>query len=270
MCNPADTLFERYGAALIQNGEDAKGHPVHIRKRRCGRCGGAGRSNAWAHTGYTCYDCGGAGTRGDETLRLYTQDELDRLNAIQAKARATKAAKVAKAFAAKQAADAVLAEQRAEALAADPFITELRAFAGRSEFLGDLAVKAAIRDLSEKQVEAAKSTIAKIKERDVQNETSDWLGAEGERVEIDGIVRTSKVVSYGTPYAGFGMDRDKLLIKLWTAKGWVVIFTPKNYQVGERLIGKATVKKLGEFRGVKETTVQRFTGERVLPAVVEA
>ena len=29
---------------------------------RCDRCGGAGHSEMWKHTGHTCYKCGGAGT----------------------------------------------------------------------------------------------------------------------------------------------------------------------------------------------------------------
>jgi hypothetical protein len=48
----------------------------------CSRCGGAGGSEAWRHTGWTCYQCGGRGkwpgTRRDyrpEDVHLRDQDE---------------------------------------------------------------------------------------------------------------------------------------------------------------------------------------------------
>lgn len=87
------TLFSRQGHVLPRNSKDLKGKPLHVRDRVCWRCGGLGGSDKWKHTGWTCYRCGGSGTDPvRETVKLYTQDELDKLNARKAKADAKKAA----------------------------------------------------------------------------------------------------------------------------------------------------------------------------------
>lgn len=89
------TLFSRQGHALPRTNQ-IKGKPVHVRDRVCWRCGGLGGSDKWKHTGWTCYRCGGNGIDPvRETVKLYTQDELEKLNARKAKADAKKAAEKA-------------------------------------------------------------------------------------------------------------------------------------------------------------------------------
>ena len=34
----------------------------------CTRCGGAGGSSKWHHTGWTCFNCGGSGRGGDKRI----------------------------------------------------------------------------------------------------------------------------------------------------------------------------------------------------------
>lgn len=53
--------------------------------KTCFRCGGAGSSEAWAHTGRTCYQCGGSGNLGWKTVKLYSAEKLAKLNATAEK-----------------------------------------------------------------------------------------------------------------------------------------------------------------------------------------
>ncbi len=92
------TLFSRSGEALAPNFRDERNKPIHIRDRVCWRCGGAGGSEKWRHTGWTCYRCGGSGkdpTR--DRIKLYDADQLAKLNDRKAKADAKKAAARAEA-----------------------------------------------------------------------------------------------------------------------------------------------------------------------------
>lgn len=92
------TLFSRSGEALAPNFRDERNKPIHIRDRVCWRCGGAGGSEKWRHTGWTCYRCGGSGkdpTR--DRIKLYDADQLAKLDAAKAKRDAKKAAARAEA-----------------------------------------------------------------------------------------------------------------------------------------------------------------------------
>lgn len=54
----------------------------------CPRCGGAGKSSAWANTGYTCFECGGAGIV-DTIEKEYSKEYIEKLEARRAKRNAT-------------------------------------------------------------------------------------------------------------------------------------------------------------------------------------
>lgn len=47
----------------------------------CPRCGGLGGSDKWAYTGWTCYDCGGSGrARNPEIIKVYTPEYRAKLD----------------------------------------------------------------------------------------------------------------------------------------------------------------------------------------------
>ena len=109
----------------------------------CGRCGGAGGSDKWLHTGWTCHQCNGAGITGTRKVKLYSQSALDKLNVIAEKRRATLDAK-----------RELLRQQKAQeqALAASKTqvdnqkrypaaIAALLAFEGENTFLSDMKQK---------------------------------------------------------------------------------------------------------------------------------
>src|SRR5262245_18908652 len=108
-------LFTRHGTAHTgRHATTEKGRPYFTQTKCCSRCGGAGGADKWAHTGWTCFQCGGSGKGGIETVKLYTADQLAKLNATAAKKQAKKQA----AFEAKAAAEKAEADARAEAFLA--------------------------------------------------------------------------------------------------------------------------------------------------------
>lgn len=55
--------------------------------KSCSRCGGAGASDKWLHTGRTCYDCQGTGLGRNVEVKLYAPMKLAHLNALRDKRR---------------------------------------------------------------------------------------------------------------------------------------------------------------------------------------
>lgn len=92
-------LYTRGGTQQTPNAK-IKTRPAFAYQDRCGRCGGAGGSDKWAHTGFTCFDCGGSGKGKVRVVPLYTAEQLTKLNAAadrrQAKKRAEAEAAAAK------------------------------------------------------------------------------------------------------------------------------------------------------------------------------
>lgn len=86
-------LYRRSGQPQEPNATSATGRPLFRYQSKCSRCGGAGGSEAWRHTGWTCYQCGGSGRGGIVEESLYTAEKLEKLNAAKAKRDAAKAAK---------------------------------------------------------------------------------------------------------------------------------------------------------------------------------
>lgn len=91
-------LYDRSGKPFTPNAKNEKGQPIHVCHRRCVRCGGAGGSKAWDHTGWTCYRCSGDGRDPvNERIKLYTAEQNAKLDEIARKKAAKKAAARAEA-----------------------------------------------------------------------------------------------------------------------------------------------------------------------------
>ncbi len=298
---PGTGWFTREGLEHAVAGHDEDGHPYAVLARRCGRCGGAGGSDKWgpagSNTGWTCFECTGSGhsSHGPERLRLYLAAELERLNAARDKRRATKAEAHRVAQDQRLAAQALAAQARADRLRTDPFYTDFRELMGTyasehdedpsadwdgegrrprgkppaPEFLEQLFAKIVHTDLSERERAAVEKFVTTLREDRRKRAKSDYIGREGDRVAIDGKVVACKTISYGQKYAGFGKDKDRQLVKIETTDEQTVTwFTDKWFERGDRVVGKATVKKLGEFQGRRETTITNFKiSERVSAAV---
>ena len=82
------TLYTRTGSLKAPNAQDAKGRPTWHHIDNCTRCGGLGGGEQWRYTGWTCFQCGGTGKGSPRVDRLYTTEELAKLNDIRDRRRA--------------------------------------------------------------------------------------------------------------------------------------------------------------------------------------
>lgn len=278
-----DQLLTREGqpftGTVRVNDKAQRGHSV---LRSCGRCGGAGGSDKWAHTGWTCFDCGGKGNIGrHDFVRLYTAAELDRLNAAKAKRDATRARKAAEAAAIEMTRRAA---ERSQVLADHADILRLmdRAAFEQGEgdeercvspFLSELIdqLRERARPLSPAQIEAAERAANKILAERVRAAAADFIGEVGERRDF--ALTLHKAVSL--PDYGFG---PSTLFIARTDDGSTVIYKGSNnpcefptevrgegrdryraYVVGGRVMVKATVKehRRNQKTGERETVIAR-------------
>lgn len=116
-------LYTRDGEAKAPNATSEKGKPLHVCDRKCWRCGGLGGAEKWRPTGWTCFRCDGTGKDPiRDRLRLYTADELGRMNVLREKREQKKAA--ARAEAARLEATRIAAER-------EEIISEWGGFAAR-------------------------------------------------------------------------------------------------------------------------------------------
>ena len=81
---------------------------------------------------------------------------------------------------------------------------------------------------------------------------SEYVGEIGQRVELPVTVDLVKVIEgyYGTSLLVKMTSRQNVVTTFYSGHEW-------DPEVGDRLVLRGTVKKLGEFRGVKETTLNR-------------
>jgi hypothetical protein len=251
------TLFNRHGQEHHgPHALDAKGAAYIVRARLCRRCGGAGGSEAWRHTGYTCYDCGGRGSCGTETVKLYSAEQLAKLNARKAKADAKRAA------AAKAKADKAAAEAAANAEAFRAAHAELIAKSAphmANEFIGDVMGRAlAKNDISEKQEAAVLAAVERIEARAVVAAASNHVGTVGKRFDV--AVTVDRVASFARPaFRGYGAMETVWIVTMRDADGNAIVtkssvFSPEK---GERFTLRATVKEHSEYNGEKQTIVNR-------------
>jgi hypothetical protein len=241
----------------------ATGAPYIVRQRPCSRCGGAGGSDKWAHTGWTCFDCGGNGRGGTEAVKLYSAEQLEKLNARKAKADAKKAA----ALAAKQAAvEAEIAARRA-AFEAEygALIKRAQAFAERSEFIADVIGKATDKAaLTEAQAAALEAAIARIEATEAKKAASGYVGKVGERITLTVTAERMAAIGtqFGTMYIASMRDATGNAI---VAKGSYIPTTANWNRETDRweidketaFTIKATIKAHDTFRDEKQTIVQR-------------
>lgn len=252
-------FFDRNGTELRPNHE-VDGKPVFVRARRCGRCGGAGRSEKWRHTGLVCYDCNGVGTRGSETVKLYTADQLAKLDATKAKRDAKRMAAAVEAETV-AAAEAAVRREAFEGQHAD-MLSWLRANAQGNEFLSDVLAaadrRAALSDAQIAAVAAFRAARLRIEEN---RAASEHVGSVGDRIELVATVET-KAGFYRPAFGSYGADEFVVVTTLRdAARNAYVVKSPKfNPAKGSEVRIKGTVKAHSEFRGQKQTELQRVAG----------
>jgi hypothetical protein len=251
-------LFTRHSRTLqTPNSVDDKGRPVWIHEGNCNRCGGAGRSDKWAHTGFTCYDCNGGGKGKLITDRLYTAEEIKKLDAAAAKRAATR---VEKAVAKKAAADAEAAQRR-EVFEHDnaEILSWLRSKGDAFEFLASMAKQANDRAyLSPAQLAALQKIKAKEELQAKNRAASRYVGEVGERIEAN--VTVERVSSFTrTPFCGFGHEEVYVVTMRDEAGNCLVSMSPSFFaKQGDAFAIRATVKDHSTYRDEAQTKLQRI------------
>lgn len=231
----------------------------------CGRCGGAGGSESWRHTGWTCYGCGGARIVGTEVVKLYSREKLAKLDATKAKRDAKRAAKRESAAAAKLAEDHAafalwletdLGQKVAEAVEG---LKAIKADIGDGlngeSFLqtADSILRdrfAENRPLTEAQAGLVVKAVESFQRNQAEKAESRYLGEIGEAVTIEG---RSRLV-WDDPFGAYGWRG------LWvvnTAHGEAKYSGSSRLPRDGRVRFVATVDKLDTNRGAKQTIVKR-------------
>lgn len=249
---------------------DDKRHPRHTVVRPCGRCGGAGGSEKWRHSGFTCFDCGGDGKGRTVEERLYTAEELAKLNARVAKFHATRQAKVD----AKIAAAKVEAEARSEAFRVEfadilPWLEVVGMepdrygegrMVPRDGFLGDMLQQAQnAAFFTEKQAEALRAAKVKSEAREAAKATSQHVGQPKQRLTFT--VTVEHVTYFDRPKFNASWLKETVYVVIMRDEtGNVLVSKGTSFfaEKGDKLTFKATVKEHGERNGEKQTIVQRI------------
>jgi hypothetical protein len=254
------TLFTRAGTAHEPTGHDDKGRPVYCQIDPCYRCGGAGGSEAWRHTGWTCYQCGGTGRGAPRDLRLYTAEDNARLDAIAEKKRAKKET----AYIAKREADlrvqlAAFADWRKPN---EPAIAALRASLplptlrnGARRFVEEMVEKVDRQyPLSDRMIDVALGiAVCALAEADAP--ASRHIGTVGERQEITFDV--DHVICFESDH--YGWPASYLTIGHTPDGNRVVYKGSRSFGRNETVVAKWTIKEHGERDGEAQTILSRPT-----------
>lgn len=259
-----EQLYYRDGREFTgRAGLDDNGKPFIEVQGRCNRCGGAGGADKWKPTGWTCFDCQGSGKGRLIVSKLYTAAQLAKLDASQAKRQAAADAKRNAAAAVAQAA----ADVRREA-----FEVEHAALFARVAGLDDAVVKDIVsrtRDrafISPNQIALLVSLAERHEAHAKAVVASGYVGQVGERIEV--AVTVKSIRSYDRPARPYGEETvwvitlvdaagNQLLAKSPTAKHALSVDGEDRVAEGDALVVRGTVKEHSEYRGVKQTVLQR-------------
>jgi hypothetical protein len=247
-------LFTRTGTEFTGTVEhDDNGRPVRLVAVACDRCVVINGQRLWimgiengapySKTGFDCWTCGNSGVRGERKERLFTAEQLVRLN----KAAATREAKAA-AAANKAREERLAAETAFRAEHAD-FISKLECLGGtefwddfRSSFLSRMAAP------TERQIAVVEGEIAKR----AANAASGHFGAIGDRVTLT--ITVERIIVLQHPVFG-----TNFITIARCDNGNIISYKGKTDigREGETLTITATVKGHEVYNGTRQTLIQR-------------
>ena len=250
----------------------------------CPRCGGAGGSDKWAYTGWTCYDCGGSGrARKPEVIKVYTPEYRAKLDE-RARKRAEK--KQAERVAEFNANRLGIAQKYGFNPEGKIYVVIGNTYEIREE-LKDAGAKyrgginwyfleeqdkyptveltyeeclniypeygtMSWKDLSEVQA-VLNSKIP------TEEDPSQYVGQVGERLDV--VVTFKKRSTYEIPsYAGWGTDMVGINVFRDDAGNcfiWKSTSAFFNIPEGEKVRLRGTVKEHTDYKGTKQTVLQR-------------
>lgn len=258
-----EKLFTRSGREETPTGHDEKGRPFVMSPRSCGRCGGAGRSDRWKFTGLVCFDCNGSGKHKNGPIRerLYTAEEIEKLDARAERARAKRQA----------AHEAEQARQRAEAAARrDAFRAEHGELLARADaylaetgeeggFVADVYRRAVDRcELSEEQVSALVRVLDRWDAEKARKAATKHIGTVGERLR-QLPVTVSRVSSFERPRFGAEWQTETVWITTMRDAAGNNLVAKGRYiaREGAAILVTGTVKAHDVYRDEAQTVLQR-------------
>lgn len=252
-----EALFTRTGKEVTGDIE-GDSRPYIMVPKPCDRCHVVNGERIWlmgyengrpfSRTGFECWTCGNSGVRGFRKERLFTAQQLARLNKSAQTRAANRAAKLLaeqqKAAAERQAAEAKYRADNAEFLAEIATLCTGNGSDFWDRMAGDLL--AALRNPSERQIELVKGEIAKR----VANASSEFVGAVGDKVTLN--LTIERVISMDTPYGISYMTIAR-------TEGNVIVYrgSARLGRQGEQVTIKATIKEHTFWQGVKQTIILR-------------
>lgn len=240
---------DKYTGSLLQS-IDEHGRGKAAFQRTCYRCGGAGGSSKWDHTGHTCYACGGTGFGRSYTETIYTEEAFKKLTErranLQEKRVAARNAINAAHKAAFDAAAKIFYDNHRE------LIADIEANRDH-KFLGDLYMSLVMHgSLTEVQVSAAQRAIDQIKaDADAQ-----FVGNVGDTIEVELTTVLVRDISIN------GYPRIvRFIVLLKDAAGnlfkYVGNSNAVSYERGTTCKIKAKIKCHEEYKGRKQTIIER-------------
>lgn len=259
-------LFFRNGSEFTGTVQtDSKG-PFATVKVPCSRCGGARRIECYKHVeGGICFKCNGSRFTGTRRDRLYTAEQISKLNASQDKRNAKKLAAQAVARQAEKA-EADARREAFQAANADvlPWLASVATDDDgnpREGFLGDMLSRAnKYAQWTDGQAAAVRSAMEKRIAETTRKAASRHVGSLGERLSLT--VTVEREGSYWRKaFSGFGADEEVFITTMRDEGGnALVVKSPRFRQaVGSVLSIKGTVKDHVEFRGEAQTILQRVS-----------
>lgn len=254
----------------------------------CPRCGGAGGADAWTYTGWTCYSCGGTGRRDKpQLIKYYTPEYRAKLDErTRKRAEKKRLERVAEL-------KANLTEHMKEKgfnESGKMYVTigntyeikdQLREAGAkweprfRSWVFSEKPEEFDTIELSFDEVCEVNEMAGQIEYKDIDfisliesklpapEIVSEYVGEKGKRLEFKATLEDWR--SWEVPsYSGWGTD-TKVLYKFRDESGNILIWCTTGYGVdskikkGDKIILRGTVKNHSEYKGEKQTELQRCT-----------
>lgn len=253
-----DALLTREGTVFTGTVlKDEKGKPCYKLTTKCHRCGGGGGSDAWKFTGWTCFQCGGSGLGSTTYPKLYTAAQLEKLNASKAK----RDVKVQERRDAKAAANAARIAQNevdfntanADLLAA---LTKFNLF--ERPIIADIVRNGRhFGACSAAQMSVLTNAVAGA-EKAAAAPVSNYVGTVGERLKVK--VTVARKGSFERPvYGRYNMDETVWVVTMVDEQGNNIVSKSPNFneEVGDTFILSGTVKEHADYKGTKQTVVNR-------------
>lgn len=264
---------------------------------RCSRCGGAGGSDKWALTGWTCFECGGTGVRNKPLIfKEYTPEHEAKLKAqrekrqakLQAQRDAEERAKAQELNAKFFSRNGMDAEGNIWVILGDTYSIKddlkeagckFHHFMGwhcDHELSGYPQIKltasqictmneyGSYYDFDTKKAGELISEAQRAHEELTAPKASQYVGNIGDKIEMP--VTFWKMSTYKVQAFGGYYNRDepametKYIYSFIDASGNCLIWNTTSFHQlsdGDKLILKGTIKRHSEYKGIKQTELQR-------------